>query len=307
MANIGRPSDYIKKLEAQQIITRDMKLYTYLEKHNDTDLVNTSFFNDCELRRDYKDNSTNEIYLQEIEYAIENYKHLLITNNDEFFKYLKKRIQKEIIQDDTQLKYLYFLLYTYINGTFYTNVKKEDIYLDDFSTFEHISNQVKDHLKNSTNNAIETFKTIQLLSNKSVNMLKRKMVLSDIYNDDINTIFSNYIDYSLVHNESSKLNRDSHYLQIDLSSQDEDILKVINLMRKELKIKKKKKHKAIRDGLSLGEKRANMLFAYDCMILGLSQTYIREQIEYYIQSETREFILSNNKLEDYIKELKTYI
>lgn len=162
-------------------------------------------------------------------------------------------------------------------------------------------------MQNNKKTSLETFNTIQLLSDKNANTLHEKMLNAELYDENINEIFSSYIDYSLVHNESSKLTKDNYYVQIDLSSQDEDILRVINIMRKELQVKKKKKHKAIRDGLTLGEKRANMLFTYDCMTLGLSQTYIREQIEYYIQSETRDFTLSNTKFEDYIKELKTYI
>ena len=180
----------------------------------------------------------------------------------------------------------------------------QDIYINNFSTFEHIKNQITAHLENSNKKLLVTFNTIQQMSNKNVNILKNNILNANLYDDNINEIFSHYIDYSLVHNESSKLNKDSHYLQIDLSSQDEDILRVIKLMRKELEIKKSIKHKAIRDGLTLGEKRANMLFTYDCRALGLSQAYIREQIEYYCESETRNFTLSDNKLEDYIKELK---
>jgi len=307
MANIGRPSEYIKTLEAKEIITRDMKLYTYIELHSSIGLVEKSFINDCEQRREYKRCSTNESYFKNIEEILKIKINLFIKNDDKFFNHLNKIATKEIIKNEEQSNYLIFLLYSYYNGIFSTHIQKEDIYINSFSVFEHIKNQIRDYLENLNEGLLETFNTIQLLSNKNANILKYNMLNANLYDDNINQIFSSFIDYSLVHNESSKLNEDSHYLQIDLSNQDEDILRVIKLMRKELKIKKSEKHKTIRDGLTLGEKRANMLFAYDCLALGLSRKYIADQIQYYCYSEKRNFTLSNSKLDEYIKELKNLI
>ena len=116
--------------------------------------------------------------------------------------------------------------------------------------------------------------------------------------EKITKLFEKYKDYTLIHSPKSKLDKKDPYIQFDLTQTDEEIIKNIKKIRKELKISILERH-IIKDGLSDNERKANILFLYDCKKIGLDDDYIQLEIKKYCISKNDSFQLSDNKYDRY--------
>lgn len=313
---MGRPTkeqtELKNKLKDLNILKRDMILYTYLEDFKSQTALEKAYNEEWEQRKiyNYELKEKNTFYYQ-LKKKFQNINLLSdrinlmfseFAKEDEIFKKFGEFVKSNNLENQKNeeiISYLIFLIDIYFNQTKDIKIEKEDIYIIEDIYFNSLSDDLKEHIKEKYPQLLSTFKIMIANSKKNINKLKSHMIMQDFPKDEkITKLFEKYKDYTLIHSPKSKLDKKDPYIQIDLTQTDEEIIKNIKKIRKELKISILERH-IIKDGLSDNERKANILFLYDCKKIGLDDDYIQLEIKKYCISKNDSFQLSDNKYDRY--------
>lgn len=313
---MGRPTkeqtELKNKLKDLNILKRDMILYTYLEDFKSQTALEKAYNEEWEQRKiyTYELKEKNTFYYQ-LKKKFQNINLLSdrinlmfseFAKEDEIFKKFGEFVKSNNLENQKNeeiISYLIFLIDIYFNQTKDIKIEKEDIYIIEDIYFNSLSDDLKEHIKEKYPQFLSTFKIMIANSKKNINKLKSHMIMQDFPKDEkITKLFEKYKDYTLIHSPKSKLDKKDPYIQIDLTQTDEEIIKNIKKIRKELKISILERH-IIKDGLSDNERKANILFLYDCKKIGLDDDYIQLEIKKYCISKNDSFQLSDNKYDRY--------
>jgi hypothetical protein len=303
---MGRPTkeqtELKNKLKDLNILKRDMILYTYLEDFKSQTALEKAYNEEWEQRKiyNYELKEKNTFYYQ-LKKKFQNINLLSdrinlmfseFAKEDEIFKKFGEFVKSNNLENQKNeeiISYLIFLIDIYFNQTKDIKIEKEDIYIIEDIYFNSLSDDLKEHIKEKYPQFLSTFKIMIANSKKNINKLKSHMIMQDFPKDEkITKLFEKYKDYTLIHSPKSKLDKKDPYIQIDLTQTDEEIIKNIKKIRKELKISILERH-IIKDGISDNERKANILFLYDCKKIGLDDDYIQLEIKKYCISKNDSF------------------
>lgn len=313
---MGRPTkeqtELKNKLKDLNILKRDMILYTYLEDFKNQTSLEKAYNLEWEERKDYNyelerkctfyyelKNNFHDINL--LKDRINLIFNTFAKEDKEFMKFgeFVKANNLKNVRNEEIISYLIFLMKCNLYKTSETKIEIEDIYIVKDICFDFLIEQLEEHIKEKYPHSLLTFKIMIANSKKNINKLKSHMIMQDFPKDEkITKLFEKYKDYTLIHSPKSKLDKKDPYIQIDLTQTDEEIIKNIKKIRKELKISILERH-IIKDGLSDNERKANILFLYDCKKIGLDDDYIQLEIKKYCISKNDSFQLSDNKYDRY--------
>lgn len=305
------------KLKDKKILTRDMILYTYLEDFKSQTSLEKAYCLEWELRKTYNyESKKKDTFYYELKNKFNDINLLkdkinLIFNTfakeDEVFIKFSEFVKANDFKNERIeeiISYLIFLINSYFEQTKETYPKIEDIYIIEDTCFYSLIDNLEGYIKEKCPHFLLTFKILVENSKRNINKLKSNMIMQDLLKDEeMIKLFEKHKDYTLIHSPKSKLDRKDPYIQIDLTQTDEEIIKNIKKIRKELEISILERH-IRKDGLSDNKRKANILFLYDCKKIGLDDDYIQNEIIKYCISKNDNFQLSDNKYDRYKQEIK---
>lgn len=320
-----------------KIFTRNLPIYTYLDKIEDTQEAQQLFLAECKIRKKiiHFENGTVGLGISKL---VNNLKKRF-SNEYNFIEMIENRYKEFISLDDgayvfvnklsNEDSYFIKLLSSFANEEerqtprsisqatsfqFVSNEPVEDI-IDDFFYYdievylldivedeekEKIKNILKIMQCNSINGSIEDF----------INHLKVQKLYTEKVKNLINTKKEDYIKYRLIHTTKYKKYNEAPYIQIDLTLSDKELKKQIIKMKylykknvSSFKLLNKKKPRAITKAIEY----SNMLYTYDCRKLKYRVSVIQNNILRYCENINNDFDLSETKYKEYLTTAKQYI